>query len=41
MPDGTVEVLVEGEQNKINEFIEWCKVGPELAKVERVEIAEL
>jgi acylphosphatase len=35
--DGTVELTAEGEENKLNELKEWCKVGPELARVERVE----
>lgn len=35
--DGTVEVVVEGEEDKLNELKEWCKLGPDLAKVERVE----
>jgi len=38
--DGTVEALVEGEEEKVKEFMEWCKTGPEMAKVDRVEEEE-
>ena len=27
-PDGTVEVLSEGEETKLQEFIRWCSRGP-------------
>lgn len=38
MPDNTVEINVQGEKNSINKFIEWCKNGPDLAKVEKIEV---
>lgn len=41
MPDGTVEIIVSPETQKISQFIEWCKVGPEYAEVERVEVTEM
>ena len=36
--DGKVEILCEGEKERVEEFIEWCKKGPPLAKVESVEV---
>jgi len=36
--DGTVEVLAEGDKNKLEELAEWCKSGPDSAQVEDVEI---
>jgi len=36
-PDGTVEIMVEGEELHLKKFVNWCKVGPRLAKVERLE----
>ena len=38
MPDGTVEVIAEGPEEKINELIEFCKKGPEAAKVSKVNV---
>jgi acylphosphatase len=36
-PDGTVDVLAEGEEERLKELAVWCKDGPEHARVERVE----
>ena len=36
--DGRVEAVFEGDKEKIEKIIEWMKVGPLLAKVERVEV---
>ncbi len=38
LPDGRVEAVFEGEEEAVKEAIEWCKRGPPLAKVERVEV---
>ncbi len=38
--DGSVGVLVQGPIEKIFEFVEWCKVGPELARVDKVVVSE-
>lgn len=36
--DGRVEILVEGEEEKIKELVEWCHQGPPSAVVEGVVI---
>ena len=36
--DGTVSALVEGEKDKINEFIKWCHQGSDQAKVDEVKV---
>lgn len=38
--DGKVEIVVEGQKDKVAEFMKWAKKGPALARVEHVEIAE-
>lgn len=38
--DGRVELVAEGEQEKLEQFVEWCKKGSPLAKVESVEALE-
>lgn len=38
LEDGRVEILAEGEKDKLDKLIEWAKKGPELARVENVEI---
>ena len=32
-PDGSVEVVVEGEEQEIGEFLAWCRHGPPHARV--------
>ena len=38
LPSGEVEVLVQGEKEKIEKLIEWCKKGPPNARVEEVKV---
>jgi acylphosphatase len=33
LPDGSVWIVAEGEESVVQEFIEWCRHGPPLAKV--------
>ena len=42
LPDGTVSMEVEGDESSINQFTEWCKQGPQHARVDDiiVELAE-
>lgn len=34
--DESVYIEAEGEEEKLNEFIDWCHIGPMRAKVEKV-----
>ena len=36
--DGKVEAYISGEDNAVEEFILWCRYGPEKAKVENVVV---
>ena len=36
LPDGNVFIEVEGESEILKEFVDWCRVGPVNAKVEKV-----
>jgi len=38
LPDGRVEAVVEGEEEKIKELIDWCHQGPPGAQVRGVEL---
>ncbi len=38
MPDGSVEVLLQGSRSAIEQFIEWAKEGPPSARVEEIHI---
>jgi acylphosphatase len=37
--DGTVEAAFEGEPDKVESMLEWCRRGPAHAYVDDVEIA--
>jgi len=38
--DGRVEVVVEGDNKEINEFLNFCKNSPGFSQVSRIEIKE-
>lgn len=38
LSDGRVELVAEGAKKKLEHFIEWCREGTPLAKVERLEL---
>jgi acylphosphatase len=37
-PDGTVEAVFEGERERVESMLEWCRRGPAGAVVEEVEV---
>ena len=39
-PDGLVEAAFEGDPAGVDAMVEWCRTGPPLAAVERVEVSE-
>ena len=36
--EGDVEILVEGPERLLKEFVNYCKKGPALSKIEDVEV---
>lgn len=36
-PDGTVEVMAEGEKEALDRLHEWCQKGPLFSQVEKAE----
>ncbi len=36
--DGSVEIMAEGEGDRIDSIIEWCRIGPAQAVVKHVSI---
>lgn len=41
LPDGSVELEVEGPDEKVAALLAWCEHGPPSARVERVAVEEL
>jgi len=39
--DGTVELVVEGEDKVLEEFLDWCKIGPEMARVSKIDMNQV
>ena len=37
--DGSVEAMIQGAPEALGAMIEWVRTGPELARVDRVEIS--
>jgi acylphosphatase len=40
-PDGTVYIEAEGEAADIDTFTDWCRRGPDWARVESLDIQEI
>ncbi len=38
--DGTISVEAEGDDQMMEQFLEWCQEGPEYAIVESIEVDE-
>jgi acylphosphatase len=38
--DGSVEAFVQGEKSDLELVIQWCRRGPERAKVESIDIVD-
>ena len=38
LPDGRVEVVAEGEKDKIDNFMEFLKKGPPVSRVDNVDV---
>ncbi len=37
-PDGTVEAVIEGDAQPVQRMIEWCKQGPPISNVAKVDV---
>ena len=38
VPDGTVEAAFEGDDERVDSMVEWCRRGPSGANVEHVDV---
>jgi len=41
LPDGTVYVEAEGNESLMEDFVDWCKYGPDDARVDDISIEEI
>ena len=40
LPDGRVEAVFEGELDKVEKMVEWCREGSPMSRIERVDLLE-
>lgn len=38
LPDGSVEGLFEGDDGAVANLVEWCRIGPPAARVDRIDV---
>jgi acylphosphatase len=41
LDDGNVEAFLQGKKENVDSVVEWCKIGPNHAKVERVVVTNV
>jgi acylphosphatase len=41
LDDGRVKIIATGTKEQLSTLVDWCRVGPPKAKVEKVEVEEL
>lgn len=39
-PDGRVEAVFEGPDGAVDQMVDWCRRGPDHARVDEIEIAD-
>jgi acylphosphatase len=37
-PGGTVQIIAEGEREKLENLVAWARKGPSLARVEKIDV---
>lgn len=40
LPDGGVEAVFEGPPDAVGEMVAWCREGPDLARVDALEVRD-
>jgi acylphosphatase len=39
--DGSVYIEAEGEESSMDEFVDWCRIGPKWARVDCIELKRI
>jgi acylphosphatase len=39
LSDGRVEAVFEGDETKVSTMVDWCRQGPDFARVARCEVS--
>ncbi len=41
LPDGRVEAVLAGDRSAVEQMIQWCRVGPPAAVVQKITVEEM
>jgi len=41
LPDGTVEIVAQGDDAQVDALMDWARVGPSMAEVVEVRVREM
>jgi acylphosphatase len=41
LPDGNVLIEAEGSSTAMNQFINWCNMGPSMARIDSINVSEI
>lgn len=41
LPDASVELVISGDDNQVDEMIQWAQYGPPKAEVEKVSVTDM
>lgn len=41
LEDGSIELVIEGKDEKVNELLDKCKKGPKYSEIKDIEIEEI
>jgi acylphosphatase len=41
LPDGTVEIVAQGEDAQVDTLMDWARIGPRMAEVTDVRVREM
>lgn len=37
LPDGTLEIIAQGDKKTLEKYLEWVEIGPSLARVDKID----
>jgi acylphosphatase len=40
LPDGTVEAFLEGDERKVMRVVDWARLGPPRARVDKLDVEQ-
>lgn len=41
LPNGQIYIECQGEADRLDEFVKWCKLGPDRARVDNIDIVTM